>query len=94
MVDVTVEDDGTVHVRFERATVTHHTTVAERQAVPGKVGPFPVDVVRKVVEDCERMLRFSPPPAHLAETNEWHTAIRNAQDLLANLPGGGDVGAG
>lgn len=45
-----------------------------------------VKTMRTVVEDCERMLRFSPPPKHLAESGEWQAAIQSAQQLLQALP--------
>lgn len=42
----------------------------------------------KVIADCERMLRFAPPPKHLGEDNQWHAAISAAQaELQMGRPG-------
>lgn len=35
-----------------------------------------------VIANCERMLRFAPPPRGVAETNEWQQAIQGAQNEL------------
>lgn len=42
----------------------------------------------RIIADCERMLRFSPPPKHLAESNQWQQAIQDAQaELMLGRPG-------
>lgn len=42
----------------------------------------------QVIANCERMLRFAPPPKHLAESNQWQQAIQDAQnELMMGRPG-------